>query len=264
MFPSVRLAALSEHHHIFIMTHDSIGLGEDGPTHQPIEALTMCRATPGLLTLRPADGNETVGSYQVALNHKGPAVLALTRQNVPHLPNSSPQSVALGAYVVHEEPEPTAAASEKKTSDVILIATGSEVIIAINTAKKLLAATPSIRSRVVSMPSWELFDRQPVKYRHEILPVGVPVFSIEALATTGWNRYAHVAIGMTTFGASAPYEAVYEHFGFTPAKLCQRVQDTLKAMQSQQQQFKLSHAASPLPIHLDVAQVPALHSPTPS
>jgi len=271
MFPAVRLSAVSEHHHLYVMTHDSIGLGEDGPTHQPIEAMTLCRATPGVLALRPADGNETTGAYMVALNYrKGPTVLVLTRQNLPHLEHSKAESVALGAYVVLDADAPAASASsaasaspaEKKAQpDVIIIGTGSEVSIAIDATKKLAAATPPIRARVVSMPSWELFEKQPTSYRREVLTIGVPVVSVEALATTGWNRYAHYPIGMTTFGMSGPYEALYEHFGFTPTKIANHVTQFLSQFKSQCQQFNMN-AVPALPVHFDTAlpAVPVSHS----
>lgn len=232
-YGAVRLSALSGHQQIYVMTHDSIGLGEDGPTHQPIEALAMCRATPNLIVLRPADGNETSGAYAVALQAKHtPSVIALTRQNVPHLPGTSVEAVAKGAYVLKE--------AEGGKPDVILVATGSEVALALEAAKKLTGK----KVRVVSMPSTTLFDQQPVDYRRKILVPGVPVVSIEALSTLGWERYSHFQIGMTTFGASAPIKALFDYFGFTPDKVAARVKAFLE------QAPKLSSAPyGPLPTH---------------
>jgi len=218
-FPAVRLSAVSEHQQILVMTHDSIGLGEDGPTHQPIEALAMCRATPNIITIRPADGNETSGAYLVALENKtGPTVLALTRQNVPHLANTSIEGVMKGGYTILD-----AESKEEKISlDVIIVATGSETSIA-HDAAKILQDKHQLKVRVVSMPSPELFDRQSVEYRRSILPPAVPVVSVEALSTFGWQKYSHFQIGMTTFGESAPYQKVYEKFGFTPSQIATSV-----------------------------------------
>ncbi len=190
---AVRLTALSNFQQIYIMTHDSIGLGEDGPTHQPVEVVPLLRATPNLVCFRPADGNEVAGSYMYAIeNHHGPSVLCLSRQNCPTLENSSPEAVYKGAYVAEDC---------KNQPDVIYISTGSEVGIALEAAK-----LSGLNVRVVSAPSLELFDKQPVEYRKSVLPVGVPVVSIEAQGTSGWSRYAHFSIGIPEWGASAPYE----------------------------------------------------------
>lgn len=236
-FPSVRLAALSHFQQIFIMTHDSIGVGEDGPTHQPIEAVALCRATPNLLTLRPADGNEVAGSYIEALKFKGPSVLCLTRQNIPSIPNSSAANVAKGAYV--------AVGSDDEKADVILIASGSEVSLALDAAKLLTGKTV----RVVSIPSWELFDAQPVAYRRSVLTPGVPVVSIEVLSITGWERYAHKNIGMTTFGGSAPAHQLFEHFGFTPDKIATTVSEFLEGDVVEAK--ALAGGVGTLPVHFD-------------
>jgi len=239
-FPAVRLAALSESQQLFVMTHDSIGLGEDGPTHQPIEALALCRATPNLTNFRPADGNETVGSYIAALENKhGPSVLILSRQDLPQLEGSSPEKVAQGGYVLQDVKDPA----------IILVATGSEVPIAV-TAAKLLKAK-DINARVVSMPSTELFDKQSVSYRRSVITPGVFTISIEALATFGWSRYAHASIGMTTFGASAPWEKVYEHFGLTPEKIAEKTSKYLASMKESQKE--ISSSPAPLPIHFQSA-----------
>jgi transketolase len=213
MFPAVRLTALSHFQQLFIMTHDSIGLAEDGPTHQPIEAVAMCRATPNVAMFRPADGNETAGSYACALlNKKGPSVLALTRQNLPHLAGSSADKVALGGYVIMCQ-------CPKGHPDVTLVATGSEVSLVVEAAKLLTG----VKVRVVSMPCTQLFDAQPVAYRRSVIPPGSLAVSVEAASIQGWERYAHCSLGMTSYGASAPIKDVMEHFGFTPAKVAARV-----------------------------------------
>lgn len=175
------------------MTHDSIGLGEDGPTHQPIETLALTRATPNMLTFRPADGNEVSGTYLIALERcKEPSVLALTRQNLPQLKGSSIEAVRKGGYIL----EPLS----DQNPDVILVATGSEVSIAVDAAE--LLRKEGTKVRVVSMPCTELFDEQPLEYRQSVLSKGIPVVSVEALSTFGWQKYSHAQVGMVTFGAS--------------------------------------------------------------
>jgi len=202
---AMRLSAISHLQVIYVMTHDSIGLGEDGPTHQPIESLASLRAMPNMYVFRPADGNETTGSYIAALElTKSPSVLCLTRQNVKHLAKSSPELVARGAYVAVEVENP----------DVTLVASGSEVGLCVEAAE-----LSDLNVRVVSMPCWELFDQQPAEYRNSVLLPTVPTLSVEAASITGWERYAHAHQGMTTFGASAPAEDVFKHFGFTPENL---------------------------------------------
>ncbi|CEG77785.1 Putative Transketolase [Rhizopus microsporus] len=183
------------------MTHDSIGLGEDGPTHQPVETLALTRATPNMLTLRPADGNEVSGAYWVALQNKErPSVLALSRQGLPQLEGSSPESVHKGGYVLQTDDKP----------QIIFVATGSEVTIAVDSHKKL--KEQGIPSRVVSMPCTELFDEQPIEYKKQVIPSGTPVISIEALGTFGWDRYSHAHIGLHTFGTCGKVGDVYKHF----------------------------------------------------
>ncbi|TPX59034.1 hypothetical protein SpCBS45565_g07843 [Spizellomyces sp. 'palustris'] len=202
---AVRLSALSKHHVLYIMTHDSIGLGEDGPTHQPIETLACMRAMPNILNFRPADGNEVSGSYLVSLEaHDRPSVLILTRQNLPQLAGSSIEAVRKGAYVLEDAPNPS----------VILVATGSEVSLAVDTAAQL--ATENIAARVVSMPCWELFEEQSVEYQQSVFLDGVPAVSIEAMSTFGWQKWAHLTIGIDTFGASGPYKDLYKKFGLVP------------------------------------------------
>lgn len=210
MRPALRLSALMETHSIFVFTHDSIGLGEDGPTHQPIEHLMSLRAMPHMTLIRPADANETVEAWRIAVTRHGPVAMALTRQDVPVLdPGKYPirNGVRRGAYVLAE--------AEGLAPDVILIATGSEVQLALAARDKL--ASQHIRARVVSMPSWELFDEQPQDYRAEVLPRAVPRLAIEAGATLGWCKYVGDSggiIGVDRFGASAPGKVALEKLGF--------------------------------------------------
>lgn len=203
---AIRLSALSHFQVLYIMTHDSIGLGEDGPTHQPIEMLASLRSMPNMVVLRPADGNETSGAYKVAIERThAPSVLALSRQNCDNLAGSSIAAVAFGAYVLQD--------AEGGAPKVIIIATGSEVQIAVKAAAEI--KSKGLAVRVVSCPSWELFDHQPVAYRASVLPAGVPVLSIEAASVFAWEKYSHAQIGMRSFGASGPGPAVYSHFGLT-------------------------------------------------
>jgi transketolase len=219
MRPSVRLAALMEVPVIFIFTHDSIGLGEDGPTHQPIEHLMALRAIPGLAVIRPADAKEAVEAWRAALRNHGPTCLVLTRQNLPILDRSGMQpggGVERGAYVLAD---PAGGRPQ-----LILIATGSEVSVAMG-AQRLLAEK-GVAARVVSMPCWELFERQPPAYRHSVLPPEITArIAIEAGSPLGW--YKHVGgegdiVGMTRFGASAPGKVNFEKFGFTPESVAAR------------------------------------------
>jgi len=207
----IRLSALMELPVIYIFTHDSIGVGEDGPTHQPVEQLISLRAIPGLITLRPGDANEVAEAWRVIMEfrHK-PACLILSRQNMPTLDRTkyAPASgVAKGAYVLAD-------ASDNEP-EVILIGTGSEVSLCVDAYEKLTAE--GVKTRVVSMPSWELFDDQPQEYRDRVLPPDVRArVSVEQAATFGWQRYAYRSIGMNTFGASAPLKQLQKKFGFTP------------------------------------------------
>jgi transketolase len=219
MRPAVRLAALMEIPVVFIFTHDSIGLGEDGPTHQPIEHLMALRAIPNLTVIRPADANETVEAWHMALAQHGPTCLILTRQNVPILDRSGMHrdgGVARGAYVVADAPD--------GRPQVILIATGSEVSVAMG-AQKFLAAK-GVVARVVSMPSWEIFERQPPAYRASVLPPAVTArVAVEAGSPQGWYKYVGMGgdvVGMTRFGASAPGKVNFEKFGFTPENVAAR------------------------------------------
>ena len=209
MRPSLRLAALMGVHSTFIFTHDSIGLGQDGPTHQPVEHLTSLRAMPGLTVFRPADANETASAWRVAMGIPGPVVFVLTRQALPVLDPklfAVSAGVAKGAYVLLDAPEP----------DLVLAATGSEVHLALEAAQAL--AKSGTKARVVSMPSWELFTKQPVEYRDSVLPLSIPTLAIEAGATLGWYKWVGRTgdiIGLDHFGASAPSEVVMAKLGFT-------------------------------------------------
>ena len=214
MRPSIRLAALSAAHVIYVWTHDSIALGEDGPTHQPVEQLASLRAIPNMLLLRPADANETVEAWRIAMQHTaGPVGLVLTRQKIPVLDRTTlaaAAGTARGAYVLID-------ADQGTPPELILIATGSEVSLALAAHRQL--SGEGVRSRVVSMPSWELFEAQPVEYRHSVLPpaVGARV-SVEAGSPFGWERYVGptgAIIGVDHFGASAPGPVVMAHYGFT-------------------------------------------------
>jgi len=256
-FPAVRLAAISEHQQIFVMTHDSIGLGEDGPTHQPIEALSICRATPNIITIRPADGNETSGAYLVAMENKtGPTVLALTRQNVRNLPNTSIEGVTKGGYPIVD---PESKEENKSKIDVILISTGSETSIAVDSAV-ILTDKHKLKVRVVSMPSPELFDRQSVEYRRSVITPGVPTVSIEALSLSGWHKYSHYQIGMTTFGASAPYEKVYDKFGLTGPHIANSVVQFLENSKKELGVMGLPLSYSALATHYSSSTLSKTHS----
>ncbi len=214
MRPAIRPAALSKARVVYVWTHDSIALGEDGPTHQPVEHLASLRAMPGLVVIRPADANETVEAWKVALAHdRGPVGLALTRQKVPVLDRGSlaPASgLARGAYVLAD--------GEGGAPELILLATGSEVALAVEARRRL--AAEGVRVRVVSMPSWELFEAQSPEYRESVLPGAVRArVAIEAASPFGWDRWVGsegAVIGVDRFGASAPGAEVMKRFGFTP------------------------------------------------
>jgi transketolase len=225
MRPAIRLAALSKARVIYVWTHDSIALGEDGPTHQPVEQLAGLRAMPNLMIIRPSDATETVEAWRVALQHTGgPVGLVLTRQKLPVLDRTvlAPASgLAQGAYILAEVGE--------FPPEVILIATGSEVLLALDAHQRLVKE--GIRSRVVSMPCWELFDVQPQQYRDAVLPPNVRArVSIEAAAPFGWERYVGpdgAIIGVNRFGASAPGPVVMREFGFTPEHVVVVAKETL-------------------------------------
>jgi transketolase len=223
MRPAIRLAALSRYPSIFVFTHDSIGLGEDGPTHQAVEHLASLRAMPGLVVLRPADANETASAWRFALEYRdGPTVLALTRQKVPVLDQAkyaSSRSLYRGAYVLVSAADPK----------VILLASGSEVHVALKAYDRL--TQEGIPGRVVSMPSWELFEAQSGSYRQEVLPASVRArVAVEAGVRTGWERYIGDRgrfIGMDSFGASAPADALFEGFGITSDRVYAAAREVL-------------------------------------
>ena len=216
--PSMRLAALMGVRAVYVLTHDSIGVGEDGPTHQPIEHLASYRAMPNILTFRPCDVVETAESWQIALTEeKRPSILALSRQNLPMLRVSSDKNMtSKGAYVISPEKEQRVAT---------IIATGSEVSIAVDAQKLLLEK--GIDVAVVSMPCMELFEEQSLNYQLEVLGAA-PVISVEAGSTFGWNRYAQKTIGIDSFGASAPASKLYEYFGLTPSHIAEEVENFIK------------------------------------
>ncbi len=217
--PSLRLSALMELPVIYVFTHDSIALGEDGPTHQPVEQLAALRATPHFVTIRPADANEAAEAWRAAVLHtSGPVALILTRQKVPTLDRATlaPASgLHKGAYVLAE--------AGGGSPDIVLIATGSEVAPTLEAAKLLEAR--GVHARVVSMPSWELFEAQGEEYRREVLPPGVKKMAVEAASPMGWHRFVGTdgdVIGLNRFGASAPMEVLLEEFGFTPNHIAER------------------------------------------
>jgi transketolase len=226
MRPAVRLSAIMEQPSIWVFTHDSIGVGEDGPTHQPVEHLAALRAIPDLIVMRPADANETAASWRIALESKNrPVAMALTRQNLPILDQtvypSADEGVAHGAYIlVDTEGEP----------DIILIGTGSELSLVLDAEKKL--KEKGIKARVVSMPCWKLFDDQDDEYKNKVLPPSVKArLAVEAGVTQGWCKYVGLdgdVLGVDHYGASAPGGTVFKQFGFTVANVVSRALALLK------------------------------------
>ena len=216
---SVRLAALMQAKVVYSWTHDSVGLGEDGPTHQPIEQLAAIRAMPQLRVIRPADPNEVAHAWRVALDNDGPTALLLTRQPVPVLEGTAgaAEGVARGAYILRS---PAAG----QVADVVLIGTGSEVSVCLGAAD--LLASDGIAAKVVSMPSWELFEVQPESYREEVLDGG-PRLAVEAAASFGWERWADDSVSIDHFGASAPGAVVLARFGYTPDNVADRARRLL-------------------------------------
>lgn len=199
---AMRLSSLSHFGVIYVMTHDSIGLGEDGPTHQPIEMLQTLRVMPNMLVMRPADANECGACYAIAIeNRRRPSTLCLSRQGLPNLPGSSLENVRRGAYTLVKVAKP----------QLILVASGSEVQLAVSAAT---AMADKVRVAVVSMPCWELFEEQSAEYRQQVFPKQVPVLAVEMASVEGWTKYSHACVGMTTFGASGPGKDVMNKFGF--------------------------------------------------
>jgi transketolase len=226
MRPAIRLSALMELPTIFIFTHDSIGVGEDGPTHQPVEQLASLRAIPGLITLRPADANEVAEAWRVImeLRHE-PTALILSRQALPILDRTkyaAASGLRRGAYILAD--------AKNGQPEVILIGTGSEVSLCVQAYEEL--TDEGISARVVSMSSWELFDRMDAAYRHQVLPSEVKArVAVEQASVLGWERYVGpegAVIGMKTFGASAPLKALQDKFGFTPDRIVHAVKDQLE------------------------------------
>lgn len=227
MRPPMRLAAMSGLGVIYVFTHDSIGLGEDGPTHQPVEQLLGLRAVPNMVVIRPADANETAAAWKIALEHRdGPVTLVLTRQKLPILDVSAypqiPAGVRHGAYILVQ-------ASNVGEPDIVLVATGSEVQVVLSAREKL--QSDNVAARVVSMPSWNLFDKQSKAYRDQIFPPGIPILAVEAAASLGWRPYLGQGvdvIGVDRFGASAPGDVVMREYGFSPDNVRTRALELLK------------------------------------
>ncbi len=218
----MRLAALMDISPVFVFTHDSIGLGEDGPTHQPIEHLAGLRAVPNMTVIRPADANETIAAWKVAMEITGPVVLVFTRQKVPvYPPEGVMEGVARGAYIKAE--------ADGGTPEVLLLSTGSEVSLAMQARDDLAKA--GIKARVVSMPSWELFDKQDQAYRDRVLPPQIKArVSIEAASPMGWHKWVGDSgrvIGLDRFGASAPYEKIYQELGITAEAVVKAARELL-------------------------------------
>jgi transketolase len=230
MRPAIRVAAISGYPTIFVFTHDSIGVGEDGPTHQPVEHFAALRAIPNLLVFRPADANETAAAWKFALQYRdGPAALLLTRQGLPVLDQNkygSATNLSKGAYVLVSADKP----------DVLLLGTGSEVSIALEACEKLTAE--GIGSQVVSMPCWELFEKQEQKYKDSVLPPAVKArVGIEAGVEQGWSKWLGdkgVFIGMSSFGASAPGKVCFEKFDITVEKTIEAAKKSLKSVRHPQ------------------------------
>ncbi|HUV17533.1 MAG TPA: transketolase [Ilumatobacteraceae bacterium] len=209
MRPSIRLAALSKAKACFVFTHDSVGVGEDGPTHQPVEQLAALRAIPDLHVVRPADGNETIQAWADIVRHDGPSALILSRQNIKVVTDGS--AVARGAGIVSDS---------EGAPELVLVATGSEVEVCVDAAVRLRAAGRNVR--VVSLPSWDRFSAQDETYRDSIMPAGVPTLSVEAATTFGWERWSDDSIGIDRFGASAPGELVLERLGINVDHVVER------------------------------------------
>ena len=217
MRPAVRLAALSEAKVVFVWSHDSVGVGEDGPTHQPVEHLASLRAIPGLRVIRPADATETVGAWRAAVESEGPTALILTRQGVPVLEGTSADAVAAGGYAISEPDDP----------GLTLVGTGSEVSVCCDAAA--LLAADGISARVVSLPSWELFAEQPDSEQARVLRPDLPSLAVEAGSTMGWRRWTDDAVGIDRFGASAPGAVVMEKLGISAPNVAGRARALLES-----------------------------------
>jgi transketolase len=217
---AVRLAALSGYKVLFVWSHDSIGVGEDGPTHQPVEQLAAMRAMPMLRVIRPADANETAAAWQVHVDGTGPTALILSRQKLPVLEGTAEHAAAgvmAGAYVLVRE--------AGEAPELVLVGTGSEVTLCVQAAERLRADGISVR--VVSMPCWDLFEARDRSERDSVLPPGVPTLAVEAATSFGWDRYADATVTLDHFGASAPGSVVMQELGFTPEHVVERARALL-------------------------------------
>lgn len=233
--PAVRMGALQRLQVLHVATHDSIGAGEDGPTHQPIELAALYRAMPNLLYIRPGDSEEVAGAYETALSYKGgPSIVSVSRHKVPQLHGGGQgkgltrrEGVARGAYVLREV--------DGGKADVTIIGVGAELSFAVGVADELRERR-GIRARVVSFPCWRLFDQQSVRYRREVLARhgegGVPAVVIEPYAPNGWERYADAGVNLRTFGHSLPGKYIYEHFGFVKGTMADKVAGYLDGVKS--------------------------------
>ena len=225
MRPAVRLAALSGHKVIYSFTHDSVGVGEDGPTHQPVEHLASLRAMPGLRVVRPADANETAAAWHRAIELDGPTALVLSRQNLPVLAGTGRDGVERGAYTVH-----SAGVNEDALPDLVLVGTGSEVSVCVDAADAL--AAEGIGVNVVSMPCWEDFDLQDEQYQAEVLPAAVPTLAVEAGASLGWERWADETVAIDRFGTSAPGPEALSGLGISVANVVDAARSLLESVVS--------------------------------
>jgi len=217
MRPALRLAALSRAKAIFIFSHDSVGVGEDGPTHQPVEHLASLRVIPGLRVVRPADAHETAQAWRQACDHDGPTALILSRQNTPIVTNGT--AIDRGAAIVRDTDD---------SPRLIIVATGTEVALAVEAATQLGAL--GVHVRVVSMPCPELFAGQDPTYRSHVLPIGVPVLSVEAASTFGWSTFADDSIGIDRFGASAPGNVALQRLGISVDNVVQHARELLETL----------------------------------
>ena len=208
MRPSLRLAALSKAKVVFIFSHDSVGVGEDGPTHQPVEQLASLRIIPGLQVIRPCDGNETAAAWMQALAFDGPTALVLSRQNLPIISDGS--AVETGAGIIRSVDQP----------DLVLMGTGSEVSVCLEAAEIL--ASRGISANVVSAPCFSLFDSQPADFKAQVLPHDIPIIGVEAGVSFGWEKYVDDMVSIESFGTSAPGAQALEHFGISASNVADR------------------------------------------
>jgi transketolase len=224
--PALRLAAISGAKVVYSFTHDSVGVGEDGPTHQPVEQLASVRAIPGLRVIRPADANETAMAWRIAVGGESPVALILSRQDVPVITTpEQAQGVLSGAYVLHETDGVDGRAEEL---DLVLVGSGSEVSLCVGAAAHLEG--DGVRVRVVSMPSWDLFELLDPDDQDDVLPEGVPTLAVEAASPFGWGRFADDVVGIERFGASAPGSVVLENLGYSVEGVIGRAVELLDSL----------------------------------